>query len=148
MRDAAKLGYLFPLMAALSFGSTPVLIRKGLTHAPALVGVTLALFCASVIFLPLALRGSRKVDGLQKRGVIFMLLAGLASAGGSIFNYLALSRAPVVLVAPLTSIYPLVTLLCAHLFLKRQERITRRIVAGAALVVAGVATITVGKALS
>jgi drug/metabolite transporter (DMT)-like permease len=51
-----------------------------------------------------------------------------------------------VIVAPVSSITPLVSLALAHIFLQRLERVTPRIWLGAALVVAGVGIIAVGSA--
>ena len=61
------------------------------------------------------------------------------------FWFLALDRAPVVLVAPLTGTYPLVSILLAYIFLKRMERLSWRTLLGAMLVVAGVALIAIGR---
>jgi drug/metabolite transporter (DMT)-like permease len=50
----------------------------------------------------------------------------------------------VVVVSPIASVNPLMAIALAHLFLKRMERITPRIIAGAVLVVAGVTAIAIG----
>ena len=72
-------------------------------------------------------------------------LSGLASAWGVSFMFLALSRASVVLVSPLVSTYPLVSILLTHLFLKRLERVTMPTVVGGVLVAAGVALVAFGR---
>ena len=54
-------------------------------------------------------------------------------------------RASVVLVSPLVSTYPLVSILLTHLFLKRLERVTMPTVVGGVLVAAGVALVAFGR---
>jgi len=90
-------------------------------------------------------RGIIKDRRAPRKAFLLMALAGLAASAGVTFNFLALSRAPVVIVAPVSSITPLVSLALAHIFLQRLERVTMRIWLGAALVVAGVVTIAVGS---
>ena len=74
-----------------------------------------------------------------------MVLAGVAATWGVIFWFLAIDSASVVLVAPLSGSYPLWSILLAHLFLRRIERVTWRTVLGALMLVAGVALIAVGE---
>ena len=75
-------------------------------------------------------------------------LSGILSASGVAFLYIAMSNAPVVVVSPVIAINPLVTLVLAHFFLQRLERITARTLLGTALVVGGVVVVTVSTALS
>ena len=58
--------------------------------------------------------------------------------------YFAVQRADVVVISPIVSSSPLVTLLLAHLFLARLERVTRRLAAGAVLTVTGVLLVVWG----
>ena len=68
-------------------------------------------------------------------------LESLASCSCSMrFTY-----GPVVVVTPLTAMLPLWVVLGSKLFLRDLEKITPRIVAGAALVVAGTIAITLAK---
>ena len=75
-----------------------------------------------------------------------MVLSGIAASSGVAFNYSALSLAPVVVVAPVSSVSPLISLSLAYVFLKQLERITLRIWIGACLVVGGVILVTLGSA--
>ena len=86
-----------------------------------------------------------EVPVAPRRAWLFVALAGCASTWGITFWFLALDRAPVVLVAPLAGTHPLVSILLAYLFLKRLERLSWRTLLGAALVVAGVALIATGR---
>ena len=139
------LGMISSGVAAVCYGSSQFLARKlVLEQAPPLVVATYALMAGMVILAVVSHRGVIKDRHAPRRGFLLMVLAGLAASAGVTFNLMALSRAPVVIVAPVSSITPLVSLALAHIFLKRLERVTVRIWLGAALVVAGVATIAFG----
>ncbi len=71
-------------------------------------------------------------------------LAGLTASLGVSFFILAVDAAPVVVAAPVTGVYPLVSIVLAYLFINRMERITWRTVLGGLLVVGGVALVAVG----
>ena len=139
------LGMLSSGLAAICYGSSQFLARKLVTEqAPPLVVATYSLMAGMVILALVTHRGVIKDRRAPKRAFLLMALAGLAASAGVTFNLLALSRAPVVIVAPVSSITPLVSLALAHIFLQRLERVTMRIWLGAALVVAGVVIIAVG----
>ena len=59
--------------------------------------------------------------------------------------FLAISNAPVVVVAPILAMNPLTAILFSQIFLRGMERITWRVLIGALLVVAGVIIITLGQ---
>ncbi len=133
-------------LAAACYGSSQFLARKLVTEqAPPLVVATYSLLAGMVILALVTHRGIIKDRRAPRKAFLLMALAGLAASAGVTFNFLALSRAPVVIVAPVSSITPLVSLALAHIFLQRLERVTMRIWLGAALVVAGVVTIAVGS---
>ncbi|MDA1129245.1 MAG: EamA family transporter [Chloroflexi bacterium] len=77
----------------------------------------------------------------------YVAMAGLASGVAVIALYNAVQRADVVIISPIVSSSPLVTLALAHLFLGRLERVTRRLAAGAVLTIAGVIMVVVGSQL-
>ncbi|HZC03347.1 MAG TPA: EamA family transporter, partial [Gammaproteobacteria bacterium] len=68
---------------------------------------------------------------------------GLAVA--SLFQ--ALSRAPVTVVSPINASNPLITLVLAHLFLRRLESINSALVVGTLLSVGGVALVVLGASI-
>ena len=74
-----------------------------------------------------------------------MLGAGFASAFGVSCWYLALSKAPVVLVTPIIAVNPLVTIGLSLVFLRKLEKVTKKTIWGAALVVFGVVLISLGS---
>lgn len=142
------LGYLTGLGAAASYGGSN-LVAKSLSQefGSPLVVAALGTFFGIIVLWPLA--GREVVTGLRtaRDGLGLVVLSGLASSLGVISLYFALLRSDVVIVAPIASISPLVTLLMAHLFLDKLERVTRWILLGTALAVSGVALVIVGSAL-
>ena len=68
-------------------------------------------------------------------------------SSGVSFLYLALSKAPVIVVSPVFALNPVVALVLAHFFLQRLERITLPLVLGTFFAVGGVVTVIVGTQL-
>ena len=80
-------------------------------------------------------------------GIVAGIVGGdfLWLAGGVMLMFQALSRGNVVVVSPLVSTNPLFTLVLAAVLLRDVERITRRTIVGALLVVLGVVVVTVAR---
>ena len=139
--------YSFALGAALCYGSSSVLAKNLITeYAPPLVIASFGHFFGGLIVLSLVARNLPSGLKAPKTYPGMMLLSGLCAAGAVIALYFGLSRAPVVVVAPIVSVNPLITLALAHLFLKRMEQITLRLIIGTLLVVGGVCLVVLGSA--
>ncbi len=141
------LGYLLALCAATCYGIAAPLLRRGLNeYGSVLTGITIAMFCGWLAILPLAL-GSWRSQGPSwrpdRRSTLFVVASGGTALLGFSANTYALSLLPVAVVAPISSAYPLVTVVLARIFLHQSETMTRRIVIGAALIVVGVITVAV-----
>ena len=76
---------------------------------------------------------------LPRRAGVYFGLAGLASTLAIFSLFFALEYLPAVVVAPFTSVVPLVTLVLSHLVLHDSERITKADVAGTIFIVGGIA---------
>lgn len=138
------IGILFALGAAVAYGASQVLTRRSVHDlAPPLVGTLIALAWGTLGFAVLSVRAVGQGVGDFRRGALFFAAGGIFSASGVILLFQALSRGEVVVVSPVAATNPLFTLLFASLLLRGVERITRRIVLGALLVVAGVVVLSV-----
>ena len=146
-RRQMLLGYVASVAAALSYGAGTFVSRIVVTdYASPIVATALSLLFGLAIMSAVFYRDAiTDLPVAPRRAWGSIALAGLASAWGVSFMFLALSRAPVVLVSPLVSTFPLVSILLTHLFLKRLERVTMRTVVGGVLVAAGVALVAVGR---
>ena len=145
-RRRLLLGYSAALGAAFSYGSGALVARKIVDdYSSPMVGTAFSMLLGTMIVGALFHRHFlADVRSAPRRAWVFVVLAGCASTWGVSFWFLAFTKAPVVLVAPLVGTSPLVSILLAHLFLQRLERVTWRVVLGALVVGVGVGLIAVG----
>ena len=141
------IGYAASIGSAAAYGSVAVVGRKIVgDYAPPLVATAFSMAMGMAMVAALFFRDVRSDIGIAPpRAWTMVGLAGLAAAWGVSFWYLALGEAPVVLVAPLVGVSPLVSIVLTHFFLQRLEKVTIRTVMGAMLVVGGVALVTLGN---
>lgn len=143
------LGYLFAFGAAAAYGTSGVLIKSGLTaYGSPFTGITIATVTGLLVLSPLAF-GSWHSQGKGwrpgRRSLLFILASGLCAVTGFSSNTLALSQLPVTVVAPISSAYPLVTVVLVLLFLRRHEVISWRTILGAALIVSGIVIVALNR---
>ena len=115
------LGYFATFGAAACYGLVPVLGKLIISgELPALVVSALAMLIGTFVLSLIFHRhvwNDRKLFGMN--GLICCVLAGVFAAWGVTAFYLAVARSPVVLVAPLFALHPLVAIILAHLFLQK-----------------------------
>ena len=150
----ALMGYLLAAVSAACYGSTMV-VGKVVTDAgvsPVIIS-TLSLLCGFMLLAPVAARPAVQTirRALARRGdfgfIGFAALSGLASATAVNCVYFALQRSEVVVVSPIASANPIITLLLTWLFLSRLENVNRWLFAGTALTVSGVGLVVIGNQL-
>ena len=146
-RHRVHLGYLAALGAAFSYGAASLVARKIVDdYSSPMVGTAFSLLFGTMIVAALFHRDAVADAIVTPRRVwLFAVLAGCAATWGVSFWFLALNRAPVVLVAPLAGTHPLVAMVLTHIFLQRLERVTWHAVLGTLMIVGGVVFIAVGK---
>lgn len=136
---------LFPLAAAVAFGAGNVARKFGLdTFAgiTVLEAVALNEIGAMVTLAAYAIvRGRRDVFDAPRRTYVYFAGSGTLTAVALLSLFAALEIGRVVVVDPLAATAPLFTTLFAAFFLRDLERVTAKVVAGAALIVVGVALI-------
>lgn len=141
------IGYAASIGSAVAYGTVAVIGRKIVgDYAPPLVATAFSMAMGTAMVALLFVGDVRSdIGSAPRRGWIMLVLAGLAAAWGISFWYLALDEAPVVLVAPLVGVSPLVSIVLTHFFLQRLEKVTKRTALGALLVVGGVTLVTLGN---
>jgi len=139
------LGYLLALGAAVSYGGSQVVAKKIVEDVPPLVGAAFALFFGTIILGVLVARDVSHSNPAPKKAYFWAGLAGLFASSGVAAMFLALDAAPVVVVAPVISINPLFAILLSQIFIRRLERISWRLVAGAVMIAVGVSVITISR---
>jgi len=144
-----RLGYAFAFGGALCYGTAAPLLKIGLReYGSVLTGITIALTAGLLAILPLAFftwRSQGPDWRPERRAILFVLASGCTALLGFGSNTFALSQLPVVVVAPISSTYPLITVFLVRVFLRHTEAITRRTAIGATLIVAGVICVTLSQ---
>jgi uncharacterized membrane protein len=128
----------FSLQAALCFATSHILIRRGLVTSNAVTGSFISLGMTALI-LWLLLPFFVPLSSLWTPAVWYFLVAGVFAPGLgrtlSVFH--ALSFGDVVVVEPLVSSNPVLSLILSAVFLKDLETVTPRVVLGALCTVLG-----------
>ena len=139
-------GYVLAVGAAMSYALAQVLTRQHISSVASPLAATVVTLISGMAVMGLMNIRNLKLDfRTQRQGIIFFSIAGIfASIGVASLNF-ALSSAPIVIVSPIVAINPLVSLVLAHIFLQRLEKITLRIFIGALLVVVGVVIIGLAR---
>ncbi|MFW5939155.1 MAG: EamA family transporter [Halolamina sp.] len=144
---------LFPVAAAICFGIGNVLRRYGLTSSSvsSLEAVALNELAALVVLFGYAVARGRLGEIRAAPGETWRYFAAsgtiTAVALLSLFAAFSHPAGTVAVVDPLAATAPLFTTVFAYVLLGDLELVTRGVVAGAALVVLGVALVTAGPAL-
>ena len=143
-------GYLFAMLAAVMYGTSPILIRAALMDATrtAAIGTFVAYFGASAVLMAtLVLPGRRQLIGAIN--VRYMRLFG--GAGFFVFlaqllRFSALSVADVSVVNPLQRMANVFTVILTWIFNRSLETITLRVVIGVLVSFAGSALLVYAAA--
>lgn len=136
-------GLSLALMASLAYSISQIIGRKIVTElAPPLTASAFGLLFGNIALLIISHKHLHHIPS-HRKSMIFMILAGLASGAGATSMLFSLSLAPVVLVAPIASVTPLIVLGLSFLFIRRLELITRRVIIGTCLVVGGVVLVVI-----
>jgi drug/metabolite transporter (DMT)-like permease len=126
---------LWPISGAVVRGLAQAGAKAGLLLWPSPFSAGLLGYSvSSAVVIGASQVGRSKRPRLTRHGVVWFALTGVLNGGAVLLMYGALSVAPVSLVAPIVATYPLVTVLASAVVL-REERVTPRMAAGAAITV-------------
>ena len=143
-------GYTFAILAAIAYGTSPILIRAALMDATrtAAIGTFVAYFGASVVLLAtLVIPGRRQLIGaINLRYMRLFGSAGLAVFLAQLLRFFALSIADVSVVNPLQRMANVFTVLLTYIFNRSLETITLRVVIGVLVSFAGSALLVYAAA--
>ena len=136
---------IFPILGGLTLGVSAILRKAALDlfNAPVL-GVAVAYTFSFLLYAAMlaASQSTRETLSL-KRDLRLFWLAGVGQVLSWIFSFYALSMEQVSLITPLLSIEPLFVVLLAYLYLREQEQLSFRLVAGIFLTFLGVVLVTI-----
>lgn len=136
----------YPIAAAVLIGIEPIFVTIGLAEGTTVLAGLAAMMLAGTLGFAgywLASRTTLQVRGTDA-ALRWYLAAGLATTVGFTSYLLALETATVVVVMPILQTNPLLVLLLSALFLPtRLERISRRLVVAACVIVLGATIVSV-----
>ena len=139
------IGYVLAGAACIAYGASLILAKQVVEDTPPLLAATLGMTFGLLVLAVISAPDVRRDVGTRRRAWVWAALGGLAAGSGITLMFLAISNAPVVVVAPILAMNPLTAILFSQIFLRGMERITWRVLIGALLVVAGVIIITLGQ---
>ena len=143
-------GYTFAILAALAYGTSPILIRAALMDATrtAAIGTFVAYCGASAVLLAtLVMPGRRQLMGAINLRVMRLFGgAGFAVFLAQLLRFFALSLADVSVVNPLQRMANVFTVILTWMFNRSLETITLRVVIGVLVSFAGSALLVYAAA--
>lgn len=129
----------YPLVSAACFGVVAIIRKLGLVEAGPLFGSALNITAALVASTAFVLAsGNLQALRCDARSLLYFIAGGVLENGGVFLLLVALSMGAVSVVIPLAGTAPLFVLLLVYLLPSGVERLGRRVVGGAVLVVLGV----------
>ena len=132
-------GEALALTAALFFGLNPIFVKQGMVGLDEpLIAVLIAMLFGAAAYFPLFILGGglKRLTRISRRPMVFLASAGLASAGANFSYYNALQLIQVMVVLPISNLYPFIAAVLSALFLK--EKVTSAFIIGTALIFVGV----------
>ena len=137
------LGYLAAFGSAISYGIVTLVAQKLVSdYFPPVVASAFSIIFGMVILGILFFKDIVvDIKVISFSSLIWVVLAGISGAWGVTFWFIALNNGPIVIVAPISATFPLVSLTLTYVFLKKIERLTFRTVIGSVFVVLGVVII-------
>jgi drug/metabolite transporter (DMT)-like permease len=141
-------GYLFASLAALAYGTSPIMARTALEHTSPFTGILggLIAYSAATVAITLAAVSPAvraNVRALHRENVQWFLYSGVFVALAQGLFYSALSIAPIMLVAPLMQLSLIFRFLFANTLTPHHEVFGAMVIAGSVLSVAGACMISI-----
>lgn len=142
-----KLDVVYPLVGATAFGASAILRKAGLgfVNIPLLAAAITAGAAAIFSFVLLQIQGGKQTFKLTRRSAAWLFSAGLFNTAAMLSVFYALSHGKVVIVEPLVSSNPVLTLLLTAIFLRDIEALSSRVIIGALLTVTGTILVVLVK---
>ena len=142
----AKLGFMIIIASSFVYSMVQVSAKSLIAgDVSALAGSLITLGSGSFVLLLVTIKNFKRNYDVPRRDLLWVFLAGMLGSNGLMLNFLALERAPVVLVTPIIGVTPLITLVLAAIFLREREKLTLKVVLGSLVVVAGVILVVLAK---
>ena len=142
-----KFDIVYPLIGAMAFGGSSILRKAGLAfvQSPILAAAVTAGTAAVFSFTLLQIRGGKVAFKLTRRSAAWLFAAGFINTMATLSVFYALSYGKVVIVEPLVSSNPVLTLLFTAVFLRDVEALNTRVITGGFLTVIGTVLVVTAR---
>ncbi|HTF92402.1 MAG TPA: EamA family transporter [Verrucomicrobiae bacterium] len=142
-----KFDVIYPAIGALAFRASSILRKAGLEYVaiPVLAGAVTAGTAAIFSFALLQFRGGKEALKLTRQSAAWLFPAALFNTAATLSVFYALSPGKVVIVEPLVSSNPVLTLFFTAIFLRDLEAVNLRVIGGALLTVMGTILVVLAK---
>jgi DME family drug/metabolite transporter len=139
LRSTFRSGLVFPILAALAYATSDVVMRKVLRDVPEPAFAALIATGTGLTVWVLAATAVPRVRARVRVGrrAWWLVLAGGFVGAAVLSTYNALQRGDVSLVSPISSTQPLMVFILSTLFLRDLERLTLRTIVSGLVIVAG-----------
>ena len=136
-RSSGRAWLLFAVLSSVFASLTSILAKIGISSVPSNLGTAVRTGVVLVMaWLVVAVKGkTREVKQTSKRELGFIALSGVATGASWLCYFRALQDGPASIVVPIDKLSILVTIAFSYIVFK--EKLTRRALAGLALIVAG-----------
>ncbi|MFC1817185.1 EamA family transporter [Thermodesulfobacteriota bacterium] len=132
--------FLLGLGNGVAWGLSPICIKLGLKGSVSpIAGVLISYLAATVVLSIFLGNQSRRTSIAQLKGkaAVYFFISGLFSCAANLIRFVALSLAPVSVVAPLVSTSPVFLLILSFLFNRKLEVFSKPVIIGTISVVIG-----------
>jgi len=146
-RQWRKKDILYPVLAAVAFGVSTVLRKRGLIEVPVPLLAAAVTVGTAFLFLlgSVGLSGGRRVLRFHRVGSAWLFGAAVVNTGAILSFFSALNVGKIVRVEPLVACNPLLTILWTAIFLRAVEQVSGRIIIGALVTVTGTVLVVTAK---
>jgi drug/metabolite transporter (DMT)-like permease len=142
-------GYLFALLAAFAYGTTPIMVRTALRHAgpsSAILGGVIsygAATAAILLMLVFSIPLRRNVMALRRDNIPWFVYSGVFVAMAQGFLYSAVAVAPIMFVMPLMQLALVFRIIFAMWLNPEHEVFGWKVIAGSAISILGACTVSI-----
>jgi uncharacterized membrane protein len=131
----------------MAFGGSSILRKAGLAfvESPILAAAVTAATAAVFSLTLLQIRGGTQAFKLTRKSAAWLFSAGFINTIATLSVFYALSYGKVVIVEPLVSSNPVLTLIFTALFLRDVEALSGRVIAGGLLTIIGTVLVVTAR---
>jgi len=143
-------GYIYGILTALCWATSPIFIARGLEGIPSSIWATaIGLSVATLIYLLLFLvkTKDRALAKINNKYILWQIAAGIAGGLGIMSRNIALETTRVAIVIGIDQLQILITLVLGPIIQGKadREKITPKLILGAALILGGTFLIIYGR---